>query len=244
MSNRKPIAPTIVLALLPILPALGAQVLAWTGTLPDGAEVQVDPETHKATRIEGGTAYPLWDGVHRMDDGAVVIVRDGIAVPNEEILQSWEGQPAEQETLVGRPCELLERRACGRDNACATTADCLKAKRLRSLERDEQRRDPLSAGPHPATAAGNRCGAALADPALIPCAGKPVDSGPGPCEILAERVCGPEGRCATAPACPPARQLRIQESREHAAAMDRGRSTPSGDQCMEALGNDFFAPCR
>ena len=167
MSNRKPIAPTIVLALLPILPALGAQVLAWTGTLPDGAEVQVDPETHKATRIEGGTAHPLWDGVHRMDDGAVVIVRDGIAVPNEEILQSGEGQPAEQETLVGRPCE-----------------------------------------------------------------------------ILAERVCGPEGRCASAPACPPARQLRIQESREHAAAMDRGRSTPSGDQCLEALGNDFFAPCR
>ncbi len=239
---RKSSPRTLALISMPVLYVLGASVLAWTGTLQDGAEVRVDPETHKATRIEGSTAVPLWDGAHRMDDGTVVIVRDGTVVPNEAILQSWERQPGEQETLVGQPCELLERRACGRHNACATAPDCLKARRLKNLERDEQRHAPFSAGPHPSTAAGNQCGAALADPSLVPCADRSADSGPSPCQALVERVCGPQGRCATSPACAPARQLRTQDAAERAAALDGGL-TPSGDQCREALGNDFFAPC-
>lgn len=244
MGNRRPTARILVPALLLAFPIHPAPVRAWTGSLPDGAAVWVDPETHKATRVEGDTAIPLWDGVHRMDDGTVVIVRDGIVVPNEAILQSWEGRPSEQENLVGRPCELLERRACGRDNACAAAPDCLKARRLKNLEGEEQRRAPLSAGLHPATAAGNRCGATLADPALIPCAVTPADSVPSTCQLLVERVCGLKGHCSAAPACPPARQLLAQESAERAAADDRGGPTPSGDQCREALGNDFFAPCR
>jgi hypothetical protein len=244
MSSRKPTAIALALTLIATLAAPAIQVAAWTGTLPDGAEIRVDPNTHKATRVDGDSAVQLWDGVHRMADGSVVIVRDGTVVPNPAMLQTWEGSAPQEETLVGRPCELLELRACGADNACAGAPDCLAARRLRNAEREEQRRAPLSAGAPPATAIGNRCGAELANPALIQCAAAQApESGPSPCAILVERVCGADGRCAAAPACPPARQLQAQDRTER-AARDPVGPTPSGEQCREALGNAFFAPCR
>jgi hypothetical protein len=61
--------------------------------LPDGTRVEVDTTTRKAWRVEGGERTPLWDGVHRMEDGSVVIVRDGTVVPNETMIQTWR-QPA------------------------------------------------------------------------------------------------------------------------------------------------------
>lgn len=198
---------TLALALIPALCAAAAPLPAWVGTLPDGAEVRVDPDTHKATRFDGHQTVPLWDGVHRMEDGTVVIVRDGTVVPSEAILEGWEATVREQEALAGQPCELLERRACGRDNSCAAAPDCLKARRLKNLEREHQRRAPIGAGPHPATEVGNQCGAALADPTLVPCAavraiGSGPAPGPSPCLALVERVCGTDGHCAAAPAVP------------------------------------------
>lgn len=239
----RPLVRCLALALIPAFCASAQGVRAWTGTLPDGAQVHVDPATRRATRVDGDSAVPLWDGVHRLDDGTVVIVREGTAIPSAPMLDAWEGAAPEQETLAGRPCELLVRRACGRENDCASAPDCVKARQLLNLEREEQRRAPIAAGPHPATAAGNRCGAALVDPAPIPCRARPAPAAPGPCDILVERVCGADRRCAGAPACGPARQLQTQASAERAAALDPAGPTPSDRQCGEALGIDFFSPC-
>lgn len=213
----------------------------WTGTLSDGSELRVDPGSHRAMQVDGDSARPLWDGVHRLEDGSVVIIRGGTAVPTEEMLRTWEGGVAPVDELEGRPCEQLERRVCGHDNRCRATAACLSARSLLNSEREAQRRAPFGAGARPATEFTSQCTAALKDPEFPPCAS--ASKGPSPCESLVERVCGDSDRCASSPACPPARQLLAQEADEQAASNRPDAQTPSGAQCDEALGNAFFKPC-
>jgi hypothetical protein len=157
------------------------------------------------------------------------------------MLRTWEGGVAEVDELEGRPCEQLERRVCGRDNACRATAACLSARSLLNSEREAQRRAPFGAGARPATEFTKRCEEALTDPEFPPCA--TASAGSSPCKTLVDRVCGEEDRCATSPACPPARQLLTQETNERSALDHPDALTPSGAQCQEALGNPFFKPC-
>ncbi len=217
----------------------------WTGSLSTGGDLRVDPDTHRAWRTDGGREVPMWDGVHRLDDGSVVIIRDGTAVPSEAMLEAWESGVERQEQLANRPCEQLERRVCGPNNECRASAACLNARRLLNLEREAQRRAPYAAGAAPDTEATDQCQAALGDTAFPACqsAPGPDDQAETPCRRLVERVCGEDGRCAERPACPPARQLLGQEDEERRAAGRADAVTPSGGQCLEALTNDFFAPC-
>jgi len=224
---------------LPLTPV--GSVLAWTGTLGNGSELRVDPNTHRAMQIDGDRARPLWDGVHQLEDGSVVIIHGGTAVPTEDMLRSWEGGVAPQDELAGRPCEQLERRVCGRDNSCRATAGCLSARSLLNSEREAERRAPFGAGARPATDFSSKCEAALQDPEFPPCAS--ASAGPSPCQSLVKRVCGEADRCASSPACAPARQLLTQESEERAESERPDAPTPSGGQCQEAIGNAFFGPC-
>lgn len=224
---------------LPLAPV--GHLLAWTGTLGDGSELRVDPSTHRAMQIDGGRVRPLWDGVHQLQDGSVVIIHGGTAVPTEDMLRSWEGAVESRDELEGRPCEQLERRVCGQDNSCRATAGCLSARSLLNSEREAQRRAPFGAGARPATDFSSKCEAALKDPEFPPCAS--ASAGPSSCQSLVKRVCGEADRCASSPACAPARQLLAQELEERAASQRPDASTPSGTQCQEALGNDFFRPC-
>lgn len=213
----------------------------WTGTLSDGSELQVDPSTHRAMQVEGDRARPLWDGVHQLEDGSVVIIRGGTAVPTTEMLRAWEGGTATVDELEGRPCEQLERRVCGHDNRCRATAACLSARSLLNSEREAQRRAPFASGARPATEYTKRCEAALTDAAFPPCVSE--SAAPSPCRALVERVCGEADRCASHPACAPARQLLAQEGEERDASHRPDLPTPSSAQCEEALGNAFFKPC-
>jgi hypothetical protein len=214
---------------------------AWTGATPDGAEVRVDPGTRRATRIQGDQAVPLWDGVHRMDDGSVVIIRRGTVIPNAQMLDTWAAGAAQPDPLDGRPCEQLERRACGRDQACGSSAACLKARTLLNVAREEQRRLPIGVKADPDVGTNGRCAAALTAPDLETCGADRPAGGARPCTDLVERVCGADQRCAASPACPPARQLLAQEQTEQPA--ESGALTPSATQCQEALASSFFAPC-
>lgn len=242
----KQLNPRLVLGLilgawLSLLLAPLSPVHGWTGALPDGSELRVDPATRRAMRVDGDRARPLWDGVHRLEDGSVVIIRGGTAVPTTDMLRTWEGRVAEVDELEGRPCEQLERRVCGHDNACRATAACLSARSLLNSEREAQRRAPFGAGARPATEFSRQCEGALTDPEFPPCASELA--GPSPCQALVERVCGESDRCASSPACAPARQLQAQDGEERAASLRSDLLTPSGAQCEEALGNPFFKPC-
>ena len=112
--------------------------------LQQGDVVTVDPATNRATVTRGGTTTPMWDGTHRMQDGSVLIINRGIAVPNEAILaperpelpegEKWEGAP-----IAGySPCEKLARRVCGVKNRCGKVEGCNLARQLLDMEQDER----------------------------------------------------------------------------------------------------------
>lgn len=237
---RSPIALSTIAA-LPLLLCPLAPAQAWSGALQDGSKIQVDPNTHRAFQLDGTVARPLWDGVHRLEDGSIVIIRGGTAVPTQDMLHSWQGPVATVDALEGRPCEQLERRVCGRDNSCRASAACLNARSLLNSEREAQRRAPFGAGARPTTEFTKRCEEALTDPEFPPCL--TAATGTGPCARLVEQACGEADRCATSPACPPARQLLSQETEERSAIDHPDALTPSGAQCQEALDNPFFRPC-
>jgi hypothetical protein len=223
----------------------GVVAQAWTGSLSSGGDLKVDPDTHRAWRVEGNQARPMWDGVHRLDDGSVVIIRDGTAVPNESMLNAWESNVEQTERLADRPCEQLERRVCGPNNECRVSAGCLNARSLLNQEREAQRRAPYTAGAAPETDVTAQCRKALTDAAFPACGGDPGAGvqAQSPCRKLVEQVCGADGRCSESPACAPARQLLGQEESERLAAGRPDAITPSGDQCLEAITNPFFVPC-
>jgi hypothetical protein len=124
-----------------LLPAHAAD---WTSRLLDGGTVTVDPDTNRATVTRDGVTTPLWNGVHRTQDGSALIVNRGIAVPNESIIESRRVPPPKTEdwedvNIVGyTPCEQLVRRVCGRQGECLNAEACDPAQQLLAME-DEER---------------------------------------------------------------------------------------------------------
>jgi hypothetical protein len=218
---------TLLLAGLGLsLPSLAG---SWSGTLPDGSQLRVDPDTRRAVRDQGGAARPMWDGVHRLDDGSVVIIRDGTAVPTRQMMETWQGGPEAAAAQPGGECERLVQRVCGPDDGCAKAAPCASARKLRDA----------AAG---TTGAGqDACIQALSDPAYPVCAAVAPGARATDCSRLVERVCGADGRCDKSPACDPARQLLGMESEERTG--DPKALTATGDQCRQAMTNPFFKPC-
>lgn len=216
----------------------------WTGTLYGGGTLEVDPDSRRAVRYKNGAAVPMWDGTHRLDDGSVVIVRDGAAVPTEFMLDSWRAPPPMRPALAGRYCDQLVRKACGYDDACSFDESCVKARQFLRDEREEQRRMPLESGTRPRTTSSAKCAQGLTDDASFPaCAQGMALQKDGPCDLLVLRVCGGGGACADSQSCDLARQLLGMEVEERLVGTDPNAPTSTGGQCREAVANPFFAPC-
>jgi hypothetical protein len=224
---------TAVLGLASLLcQPLTAAAETWSGTLHDGSQLRVDPNTHRAVRDQGGYERPMWDGVHRLDDGSVVIIRDGTAVPTTQMLETWDSGPEVKEAQGGADCQRLVQRVCGPHDACGDASPCASARTLRD--------QAGAAGP--AGAAGqDACAKALSDPAFPVCTQVARGATASDCSRLVERVCGSDGRCAKSPACDPARQLLGMESEERAG--DPQVLSATRNQCREAMRNPFFKPC-
>ena len=106
--SHKKKRPTNTLAAL-VVAALVAHALpvlaeGRTSTLVGGGVVTVDPDTQRATVTRDGVTTPLWNGVHRMQDGSALIVNQGEAVPGVPVprpphqlpppeAEDWEGAP-------------------------------------------------------------------------------------------------------------------------------------------------------
>lgn len=235
------------LRLLPLLVVLCSLPLAaqtWEGALERGGSVSVDRDSRRPVYESGGVSRPLWDGVHHLDDGSTVIVRDGVAVPTPGMLRAWSGAAAPEATYLDRPCDQLMRLICGFDNACSTAAACLTARSLLADEGREQAALPPGAGAHPPTATSERCRSALHDPAFPACASLTAPRGDSRCEGLVARVCGADDQCAKAPACDAARQLLRLETEERLANEDPAAISTSGHQCLDAASMPFFAACQ
>jgi hypothetical protein len=219
----------------------------WRGELQTGGQIVVDPDSHRAMREDGGITRPLWDGVHRLEDGSTVIVRDGVAVPTEDMYRAWSGGVAPEAVYAERWCKQLVRKTCGFDDACDNTAACLQARTLLADTERERREHFLARGAGTRantapTATEPRCREALADPAFPACASL-AEGGDSRCRDLVLRVCGADDACAGSQACDAARQLQALETEERLAVEDPAALSGTGQQCLEAMHNDFFTPC-
>lgn len=221
-----------------------ARAAPWTGTLQDGSVLRVDPDSHRAMRYYQGGVAPLWDGTHRLEDGSVVIVRDGQAVPTESMMNSWIGASDSEPGTHTRYCDQLVRKVCGFHDECRQGQPCILARQLLGMEREQQRRMPVDAGFWPYTPSGGECQDALSNPAFPACGSSTPGSEPTACKKLVEKVCGDADQCEAHRACNPARQLLQMESDERLRNADPQALTPMGAECEKAMDNAFFEPCR
>lgn len=155
----------------------------WRAPLEGGGQVEVDPRTHQPRLIQEGRQTQLWNGVHRLEDGSVIQVREGRVVPRQDMRAP--PSPAGAEDMP-----------------------------------------PVSTAVTPTS---------QSEPGPL--------RGTAPCEQLIERVCGQVIDCWEKPACTAARQLRALDNDEMRAGTDPALGTQTGKQCLEALGNGYFAPC-
>lgn len=135
----------LLLAVVLGLPVSTATAAGWTAGMQGGGTVTIDPDTRRATVTRDGVTSPLWNGVHRLQDGSVLIVNHGEVVPGEHTARpprqlpppdtaAWEGV-----MIVGySPCEQLVRQVCGRQHACAAAEACRSSQQLLAMEQDER----------------------------------------------------------------------------------------------------------
>jgi len=220
------------------------QAGSWTGALQDGSVIQVDPSSRRAMRYFNGGAAPLWDGTHRLEDGSVVIVRDGQAVPTESMINTWAAEPGAEPQMRERYCDQLVRKLCGFRDECTRAQPCVLARKLLSIEREQQRRAPADTGAWPQTEASDECRDVLSNPSFSACAASVPATTETTCKKLVDKVCGAAGQCDSADACGPARQLLQMELDERLQSADPDALTPTGAQCEKAMDNTFFKPCK
>jgi hypothetical protein len=135
---------SLLLLLVLALPMHTALAAGPSFSLQSGGVVTVDPDSNRATVTRGGVTTPLWDGTHRLQDGSVLIINQGVTVPNRTILESRQLPPPEAEQWEGAPiagyspCEELARRVCGKENQCEEIEGCTLARQLLDMEQDER----------------------------------------------------------------------------------------------------------
>jgi hypothetical protein len=159
----------------------------WQAPLAGGGQVQVDPRTHQPIFSRDGRQTQLWDGVHRLEDGSVILVQEGRVVPRQDMLnppvatEQTDGtvtpptaittikpvNSLQAGPLAGTPpCEQLVEKVCGQVIECWGKPACAAARQLRAMDHEE-----LLAGGDPAqgTQTGKQCIEAMKNDYFSPC---------------------------------------------------------------------------
>lgn len=250
-------------AVLMLLEIRSGMAREWSSTLDGGGTVTVDPRTRRATVTRGGIQTPLWDGVHKLQDGSTIIIRSGVAVPTVPMLEAEQPQPEAPKLkvwigapIVGySPCERLVRKVCGSNDECATAAGCEPARQLLTMENEERQ---ANSSPNIMTFSSAQCQEAHQDTSLFSACGQtPSTSYPAPtqarsetamspCQHLVYKVCGKDDACAGQEACDAARQMvSLEEQDRIKSGLTNFQQNPTSSQCRQLLpGDGFFVPCR
>lgn len=218
---------------------LPAHADAWQGNLKSGGTVRVDPQTRKPTLYYDASSTQLWNGVHKMEDGSVIIVRDGVVVPNEPMYRTWSRQLATETKDQIDACEKLVRKACGFHNECSNRHACELARQLQRLQEEES-----SATDGSVSDTVRECHSGLFNLNIFPPCEQASDTSARFCVQLVTQTCGPQNQCQTTPACDAARQLQKLEQEERLGKKDPNTDTEVSKQCQDALGNPFFVVCQ
>jgi hypothetical protein len=210
---------------------------AWDRTLQDGSQVSIDPNTGRATvSTSRGAQTMLWDGVHKLQNGRTIIVRDGVVVPDVPMANARRAVPTPLAGGQASPCTVLQRTSCGLGNECAQTEGCRLAKQLVQFESEEP--------PGSLSTTSAQCREALGQgDTFKPCRATPVARVTSACTELAEKVCGSSEQCTASDACRAARQLLRMEHAERLTAANPDLPTTSTRQCTAAATDAFFAAC-
>ena len=225
----------ILLFLTLLLPAV---VVAEWRPLPStqqGNELRYDPQTSRVETRINGQVRPMWDGVHRLEDGQVLRIQNGIAVRDATVMQSAPRQESLRDEVS--ICRRLARSSCGLAGSCGHTESCRHASQLLTF--------------HNEAAFGDRhkierqCLEALDDSVLFkPCPLPPGRSWGSACFDLVAKSCGTLGQCRETEGCDLARQLHQMEYDEKLMLLDIRQKTPTTRQCEEVFSDDeLFLPC-
>lgn len=200
-----------------------------------GYELRYDPQTSRVeTRVKGVTR-PMWDGIHRLEDGQVLRIRNGIAVRDTTVMQTEQLPQIVREEVSA--CERLVRRSCGLGSACRDTESCRHARQLLTFHNEAAfgERHKIEA----------QCRQGLDDRAFFkPCPIPPGKGWSSVCSDLVAKSCGPRGQCGKTEGCDLAKQLRQMEYDEKLMLLDTRQKTPTTRQCEEVFSDDeIFVPC-
>lgn len=206
----------------------------WTGGMEDGSVVRIDPESNQATRYSGDGAVQLWDGVHRMQDGSTLTVKEGVVTSRsagDQRTPQFAPAPTDP-ALTPSACVALVIKVCGFNGECRENPACSPARQLMELEKSEAWQSK-GAGPNQTTA---QCLNAMENESFFsPCSGSAENGPPSACDRLVERACGTDLQCAETPGCLEAQQFQKMEQREQARNRDPEKLTPASEQCEEIL---------
>ncbi len=224
-----------ILLLLVSIPAV-ADDGGWRGWLQDGSQVSIDPRTNKATRTTDGESVPLWDGVHQLNNGAVIIVRDGLVVRDAAII---EAQQQQDRSRLSAACMQLVKKVCGPHNECDSHAACEPARQLLAMEREELNSSWSGAVMESSTL----CLEALGNETYFnACTKRKPGMVATSCERLVKQVCGEENQCEASESCNAARQLLNMELQDNFTAPGvETASRQCGDILLKA--SPFFKAC-
>ena len=227
---------TLLTSLVFVCFAAQAEENAWQGHLQDGSQITIDPTTNKVTREADGESTLLWDGVHQLDNGAVIIVRDGIVVKDNAILQL---QQEEEKRQIQEACMKLVRKVCGPRNECEDHPACDPARQLLQMEQDELHTEWVDSVPE----SSRKCMEAQSNEAFFaPCRKRSAGMPLTPCEKLQLRVCGANDKCKHSEACDAVNQLLKMELEDRYASPNG--FSQSSEQCKNVEPDDsFFTPC-
>lgn len=234
-----------VLLFVTLFFAVQTMAQSWTRGLEDGGVVSVDPRTNKARVYTGKTSTQLWDGTHRLNDGSVIIVRDGIVTSGAGSAAPLAAEPIanDEQTvpLASSACVELVIKVCGFSGECKDATGCSPARQLMQLEKDEAWQS-RSKGPN---GTSMQCREALQNEKFFSrCTVAQLTDAPTVCQMLVAMVCGSENQCSGQPACPPAQQLLAMETQERLASKTPDAPTYTSKKCEESLAeSDFFVAC-
>lgn len=239
------ISSAIFILLLALFNAAQSLAQSWTRGLENGGVVSVDPKTNKATVFTGKGSTQLWDGAHRLNDGSVIIIRDGIVTSGAGTTDAAPIEPVTEDTAIQAPassaCVELVIKVCGFSGECRDEPSCSPARQLMQLEKDEAWQTQ-SSGPNQTSL---QCREALSNEEFFArCEIVMPTEAPTACQKLVENVCGNENQCHAEPACSPARQLLAMETQERLASRSPDRPTYTSKKCEESLeDSSFFVSC-